>query len=246
MFLTALKEVEVFLFDMDGVLLDSSEGGIRIVETLFKNIYGQEMDAQKKNYLQQIWGHPGQEIMRRIFPDKSAEELRTAWEKVDSNPPKLFPYALNILQLLKKDGLLIGIATNRSLHSLIETCSEVLKEIDLLLTFSSSRSLEENRALLSPVRNDLPLFINNKGKPHPRFLTETLRYLRTNYGIPRKKVGFLGDTIADLQTASAAGIGFFGIVTSGQVTKEQWPSINLPPANTFSSITDFYFRLKEE
>ena len=109
-----MKKYKAILFDVDGTLLDTSEGIISSVEYAIKEMGLDDIPYEvKKTFV----GPPAQKSFQRVYglSDEKAMEaatlFRSQYGSVDFCKGKVYNGVVDLLQYLKDNGYKIGVAT---------------------------------------------------------------------------------------------------------------------------------------
>ncbi len=110
-----LKDIKGFIFDLDGTLLDSMAVWVKIYESLFTE-HGKTMPdgyLYHVNHLSMAEGakYTAQNTDIGLDEVAIANFWKTKAQVKYANEIKLKPYAYEILDLLSKRGVLLGVAT---------------------------------------------------------------------------------------------------------------------------------------
>ncbi len=223
----AVKNANVFVFDFDGVLIDSSDAEKDIIINVLKN-HGYQLGPKD---FAEFSGIPWTELFSRLgkkffwtpFMEKTVME-----ECLEISFKTVFPVAEGLIHKiteLRLAGYRIGILTNRSYESFV------------------------NAAELSKIDLDLFDFISTLDTPgHHKPSPLVWNYLHAQEKIySDDRIILFGDTISDYKCTEheTISISFFGI----NKKKEEFETAkNLPPelifANTLLAI-DFVFETKK-
>ena len=68
-------KIECLIFDVDGTLLGNSEDIIRLFQDIIVLYLGEDKKMSKHEILE-LWGPPGDEIFKKVFPSNILEK---AW-----------------------------------------------------------------------------------------------------------------------------------------------------------------------
>lgn len=119
------------IFDLDGTLLDTTEGVVNAVE---RTLFQLELIKPDNLNLEQFVGPPMQDSFQRYFGMDKEEALKAAnifrdnYKKKSLFMAKVYDDVFNLLELLKNENYKIAIATNKS-H---ENAIEILKQFRIL------------------------------------------------------------------------------------------------------------------
>ena len=175
---------EAVLFDLDGVLVDSFEVWLEVVNGAAR---GFGLPPVTRERVAAIFGQGIAEDARNLFPGRTPTEIRAAYQqafpqalgRMERNPE-----ALEVLARLAARGLAVAIVTNTQ-TSLVP---QVLAVTDLTEAVPVWVGLEPPR----------------REKPAPDLLFEGLARLRS----PPSRALMVGDTDYDERAAEAAGTAF--------------------------------------
>lgn len=186
-----LENIEAFLFDLDGTLIDSLDLHIEAFQWILNKL-GKSVP---KDRLDPLMGRTPQDIINEFFDDMSREELLSAASEKEDHLSKIvenvyvYPGIEEFLQKLQSIGVksIVISSTHKRLVKIL------LEKAGLFQYMTDTVSGDE-------VKN---------GKPDPEpFLQGTEKA-----GVPKSKVIAIGDSIHDYQSASSAGVHFIGILT---------------------------------
>jgi phosphoglycolate phosphatase len=184
------------VFDLDGTLQDSKIDYQKMTELvgeiLIREGISQSALGDRRAVYQIIRGGEDSLLELGLKAERVPVVLNlmteamnaTELEAADGVEPK--PNALQTLEILRQNGILLGIAT-RSHRVYAERCLAKMGMREYMLGVLA--------------RDDVPF-----PKPDPRHLFETIALLDVDPG----DVLYVGDTTTDLETASAAEVDFVG------------------------------------
>lgn len=179
-----MKRISVVIFDCDGVMFDSRQANINYYNSIL--IYF-NLPTMTEDQIRFIHMHTAEESIRYIFIDTPFVEQALAYRKHFSYTPFISdmviePKLKELLKMLKPEyGL--AVATNRS-----DTIGEVLESNGL-------------RDFFDIVVSSLDV---QNPKPHPESIYKILDF----YNILPGQSIYVGDSLVDWQTATAAGVNF--------------------------------------
>ena len=185
--------MRLVIFDVDGTLVDSQHMIVAAMERAFASI-GAEPPARQETL--SIVGLSLREAMQALTDadaatvDALAESYKAAFFDLRSDPAHhepLYPGAEQALDRLSaRDDVVLGIATGKSRRGV----DKVLERLDLAGRFETIQTAD-----------------THPSKPHPAMLFEAL----ADSGIEADRAVMIGDTVFDMQMASAAGIAAIGV-----------------------------------
>jgi phosphoglycolate phosphatase len=182
---TALRRYRGFIFDCDGVLIDSF-----VANTVYYNKYRTHFGLPPMCPEDEIYTHIQNvyDSLRRIVPAEHYEEALAYRSQIDYKDMLPFlsrePGIRKLLGWLKAQKFLLGVDTNR-----MDTVHLVFKAVDL-------------EGYFSPV-----MTVANTAAPKPD--PDGVRQILEAWGLSREDVVFLGDSSVDEQTAKNAGVDFW-------------------------------------
>jgi phosphoglycolate phosphatase len=178
---------KALLFDMDGVLVDSTESWRGALNDALRR-YGQE-ELTKERFISEFWGGDLFEILKRLGLDIGIGRFCNAIYPEHIDDVKIFPDTVETLEHLA--NLDKALVTNTSLN-----CTErILDKYGI------------RRYFLEIVTSDQVSY----GKPHP----EMLHLACERLGRSSDEVIMIGDTINDIIAARKAKCGSIGIGVDG-------------------------------
>jgi phosphoglycolate phosphatase len=191
------RDIRLIVFDWDGTLMDS-EG--QIVACLRAAMRDLGLAPLADDTLRNVIGLGLREAIDALVPgqDESfhtafAGHYRNHWFASENS--RLFDDARDVLELCKRQGFLLGVATGKSRRGL----DRVLVETGLDLCFDATRCADEAPS-----------------KPHPQMLVDIMQVLDV---LPGQTI-MVGDTEYDMEMATNAGAGKVA-VTTGVHTPER-------------------------
>ncbi len=179
-------KIRCVIYDCDGVLFDSIEANMRLYNDLCSAVGRIPLKEEEIKY---VHTHTVYEAIHYIFGEESGLEKRAleSLKQIDLREYivylKMEPYLLQILNLLKANGIIRVINTNRttSMKHIIERF-HLWPFFDMVVT---------------------ALDVKNP-KPHP----ESIEKIIQNFSLNKEETVFVGDSEVDQQTAKSAGIKF--------------------------------------
>ena len=190
-------KIQCIVFDWDGTLMDSEA---QIVHCLHMAIADLGLEPMDDDTVKNIIGLGLRESIDTLVPGRDAgfhrafvEAYREHWFAHEGSD--LFAGAREVLDLLKSNGIHLGIATGKARRGLIR----VLSETGLHDFFDATRCSDETVS-----------------KPHPQMLLEVMQELSVAPG----RTVMVGDTEYDMEMATNAGAAKIA-VRSGVHTEER-------------------------
>jgi len=179
-------KIRCVIYDCDGVLFDSIEANMRLYNDLCSAVGRIPLKEEEIKY---VHTHTVYEAIHYIFGEESGLEKRAleSLKQIDFREYivylKMEPHLLQILNLLKANGIIRVINTNRttSMKHIIERF-HLWPFFDMVVT---------------------ALDVKNP-KPHP----ESIEKIIQNFSLNKEETVFVGDSEVDQQTAKSAGIKF--------------------------------------
>jgi phosphoglycolate phosphatase len=194
-----LQGVQLIIYDLDGVLIDSTEAIVEAFEHTLNEI-GVEYEEDR---LMPLMGHGLIHILEEVLPEEHRGkewELRERYihhfQNSDTRLTRLLPDVEKTLRLLKERGYRQSVATNK-------TSSEAKRILELL-------GLDDVFDLVVGFL-DVP-----NAKPAPDMILYTLEKL----GVEKRHAVFVDDTAFGLKAGVEAGVNTVGILT-GYHSREQ-------------------------
>jgi phosphoglycolate phosphatase len=179
-------KIHCVIYDCDGVLFDSIEANKKLYNDLCALVGRTPLNEEEIKY---VHTHTVYETIHLIFGQDDALEKKAleSLKQIDLREYivylKMEPYLLQMLNLLKANGIMRAINTNRT---------------------TSMRHIME-RFGLSPFFNMVVTALDVKNpKPHPESIEKIIQTLNLN----KEETVFVGDSDVDLQTAKASGVKF--------------------------------------
>jgi len=183
-------KIQCIVFDWDGTLMDSEA---QIVHCLHRAIADLGLEPMDDDTVKNIIGLGLRESIDTLIPGRDAafhrafvEAYREHWFSHDGS--SLFKGAREVLDLLKSQGILLGIATGKARNGL----GRVLDETGLAGFFHATRCSDEAIS-----------------KPHPQMLLDLMQEL----SVPPEETVMVGDTEYDMEMATNAGAGKIAVRT---------------------------------
>jgi phosphoglycolate phosphatase-like HAD superfamily hydrolase len=182
---SSLRRFKGFIFDCDGVLIDSLKANV-VYYNKYRTHFGlPPMTPEDEHYthIQNVY-----DSLRRIVPAEHYEAALAYRSQIDYRDMLPFlcrePGIRRLLGWMKAAGFLLGVDTNR-----MDTVHLVFKAVDL-------------EGYFSPV-----MTVANTAAPKPD--PDGVRQILAAWGLKREDVAFLGDSSVDEETAKNAGVAFW-------------------------------------
>jgi len=181
----ALHGVKGFIFDCDGVLVDSKDAN-RMYYNLVRQKLGMlSMTPEEEEY---VHAHAVAASIARIVPADRLEEAEAARREIDFAEMLEYTYLepglVELLEGLKEKGYRLGVNTNRT-----DSMEMLLETFDLTHFFD-------------------PVITAGKVS-HPKPNPEGVHRILREWDVTRHQVAYIGDSVVDEQTARAAGVSFW-------------------------------------
>ena len=183
-----MKKYKLYLFDLDGTLLDSDQMIIETFHYLYKLYKPSDFKVDEAKLLT-FSGPPIKITLKQEFLEVNQDELLKVWRKESiKNYPiftKLFPGTLEILSTLVEKNYKVAIVTNKH-RVAADEAFKLFGIADLGIWSISGDDIKEQ-------------------KPSPEGLFKAMDH----FGIKDKsEVVYIGDSIYDAKTAENAGVDF--------------------------------------
>lgn len=183
---TSKWKIHCVIYDCDGVLFDSIEANMRLYNDLCAAVGRFPLREEEIKY---VHTHTVYEAIHFIFGQGDGLEKRAleSLKQIDLREYivylKMEPYLLQILNLLKANGIIRVINTNRT-----TSMKHIMERFHLWPFFDMVVTA---------------LDIKNP-KPHP----ESIEKIIQNFSLNKEETVFVGDSEVDQQTAQSSGIKF--------------------------------------
>ena len=174
-----MNDIELVLFDLDGVLIDSKEN-MRTSWSAVQMAFG--IKAPFSNYFSKI-GRPFFDILELIGIEQDVEKIKSVYDLVSSCRSDLISVhreSIELLRALKSLGLRIGIVTSKNRERTEEIVSKMGIAFDVI---------------------DSPA-PGLRGKPSPDPLKRAMACLK----VQSANTIYVGDMDVDFQSSRAAGV----------------------------------------
>jgi len=183
-------DITLIVFDWDGTLMDSEA---QIVSCLHAAIDDLHLEPMDDDSVKNVIGLGLKEAIDMLAPGRDdrfhqafVEHYRHYW--FSSENSTLFDGVFEILNLLKEQQFLLGVATGKARRGL----NKVLEETGLISFFDATRCADEAFS-----------------KPHPQMLEDLMDEL----GVLPAQTIMVGDTEYDMEMATNAGTGKVAVTT---------------------------------
>ncbi len=179
-------KIRCVIYDCDGVLFDSIEANMRLYNDLCSAVGRTPLKEEEIKY---VHTHTVYEAIHFIFGEESGLEKRglESLKQIDLREYivylKMEPYLLQTLNLLKTNGILRAINTNRT-----TSMKHIMERFHLWPFFDMVVTALD-------VKNP---------KPHPESIEKIIQVLHLN----KEEIVFIGDSEIDQQTAKSSGVKF--------------------------------------
>lgn len=182
----------LIVFDCDGTLVDSQQ---LIVEAARQTLLAHGLEPLEASAVRAVIGLSLELALAQLVPDADERMLislvatyRASWRLLRTQGvlEPLFPRAREVLDILDRNGHLLGVATGKSRAGLLQ----VLDHHGLTARFVSFQTADRHPS-----------------KPHPSMLQEAMR----ETGSEPSETLMVGDTSFDMEMARAAGARAIGV-----------------------------------
>jgi phosphoglycolate phosphatase len=183
---TVKWRIKCVIYDCDGVLFDSIEANTRLYNDLCSVVGRVPLKEEEIKY---VHSHTVYEAIHFIFGEEDRLEKRAleSLKQIDLREYigylKMEPYLLQILNLLKANGIIRAINTNRT-----TSMPHIMERFHLWPFFDMVVTALD-------VKNP---------KPHP----ESIEKIIQKFNLNKEEAVFIGDSEVDQQAAKSAGIKF--------------------------------------
>ena len=183
-----MKKYKLYLFDLDGTLLDSDPMLFETFRYLYKVYKPKDFTYDEKKIIT-FSGPPIKETLLKEFPEMDQEEMLQIWrrESIKNYPiyTKLFPGSLEILSTLIKKGYNVAIVTNKHRAAADEAFSLFgIADLGVWAVCGDEAGRQ---------------------KPNPDGVYVAMKH----FGVEDKRdVVYIGDSVYDAKTAENAGVDF--------------------------------------
>lgn len=182
----------LIVFDCDGTLVDSQQ---LIVEAARQTLLAHDLEPLEPSAVRAVIGLSLELALAQLVPDADERTLislvatyRARWRLLRARGvlEPLFPRTREVLDVLDRNGHLLGVATGKSHSGLLQ----VLDHHGLTALFVSFQTADRHPS-----------------KPHPSMLQEAMR----ETGSAPAETLMVGDTSFDMEMARAAGARAIGV-----------------------------------
>jgi HAD superfamily hydrolase (TIGR01549 family) len=207
-----MKGIRCIIFDVDGTLVDNTISIISLFQDLVIKYLGDSKKMSQAEVLD-LWGPPGDEIFKRIFPP---DKFNEAWTE--------------FLELYREHHSKDGFFSRQDLLAFRD-------KVQFLAIFTGkSRQTNEISMSTLGIRDCFDLIYTGndvgRSKPYPDALFRILEDLE----LQKNEVIFIGDSHLDVEAGKAAGISTIG-ATWGAVEIDKLKKSN--PDLLFEKPQDF-------
>ncbi len=178
-----------YIFDLDGTLIDSSEG---IVKSVIETIHVMKLEELSEEFIKECIGPPiADSIGKKVgYSQETINQFYDVFRPIYKNNHlmecKIYDGIVNMLKCLKKSEFKLGIATNKR----VDYTKTLLSSIGLLDYFNTVCAL------------DL------EGKKNK---TQIVKDCMNNLNAHPEECVMIGDSRSDQEAAVACGIKFIGV-----------------------------------
>ncbi len=181
------------LFDCDGTLVDSQQSIIAAMREAWR---AHDLDDPDPEAVRRVVGLPLDTAIIHLRPEATPREMQSLGEhyraaffrqrQSDTFEEPLYDGAVEALDALDAEGILLGVATGKSRRGLRAT----LERHGLAARFVTTRTADDG-----------------PGKPNPHMVQRAM----AETGVDPACVVMIGDTVFDIQMARAAGVATIGV-----------------------------------
>ena len=209
-----MKKYKLYLFDLDGTLLDSDQMLVETFRYLYK-VYKPKDYVMDEKKITTFSGPPIKETLLKEFPEMDQDEMLKIWRKESiKNYPlftKLFPGTLELLSTLVEKNIACAVVTNKH-RAAADEAFKIFGIKDLGVYSVCGDEVVEQ-------------------KPNPDGIYKAMDHFGIN---DKKDVIYIGDSIYDYRTSENADVDF-GLVS--------WTPRKLPENARISLKIDSFFDL---
>lgn len=180
---------QCIIFDLDGTLLDTSEGIIKALdETIIALGYNDISLEEKMTFI----GPPISQSLKRVYNINDDDAIyglnifREIYEKKYIYNAKLYPHIIELLDFLLNKKLYISIAT----YKREDMAKKIIKYFSLDKYFNTINGSDINNTLTK---------------------SDIIRNSISNTSFSKEDIVMIGDTISDYNASKEIGINFIGV-----------------------------------
>ena len=191
--------IKAVLFDMDGVLVDSFEAWLHLVNATARHFGAPEVE---RSQFRALYGQSTEEDARIFFPGCTVAEVEAFYAghfAKFSHYVRSDPEAAHVLMILHHQGIRTAVITN--------TLSSVARDI------------------LKDVKVEAEVLLGSDDVAQPKPAPDIVHRACDLLGVSPSEALVVGDSRYDRQAAAAAGARFAGLGTEGEVTLQQLPDV---------------------
>lgn len=187
---------KLVIFDWDGTLMDSVPKIVNVLQLAAKQC-GVEIPSDED--AKSIIGLSLSTAVEKLFPHDEGKwpDLAKAYQEVykvgDNTPTPLFSGAIELLNILESDKVLLAVATGKSRTGL----NRLMAQTNTTDYFCMTKTADEAQS-----------------KPHPDMLEQIL----ASTGVAAEEAVMIGDSLLDVEMARQAGVAAIGL-THGAATR---------------------------
>ena len=195
-----MNNIRTMLFDLDGTILDTNE---LIIRSFMEALRGIVPKSFSREHIIPSMGQPLENQLRLFSGQDDVAMLVPAYREVNlrlhDELVKPFDYVVEVLDRLRREGIRLGVVTTK-----------IRLTTEKGLRFAGIYDYMDAIVTIDDVTH---------AKPHPEPVAKAMELLRAD---PATTV-MVGDSVVDMQSASAAGAVGVGVAWSlkgGQILKE--------------------------
>ncbi|MBU0671132.1 HAD hydrolase-like protein [Patescibacteria group bacterium] len=191
-----IKDKRIFIFDMDGTVVDTMGGYANLAGRLISERYDLDFVEAQEGYLQTS-GVPFYQQLDILFPGNKRNYETSVLFEIDkikiSKRASLFPGLEELLRFIRLKGIIKIISSNN-----------FQKNVDVFIKKYPNLSFD----LALGAKKDF-----KKGEKH-------LGYISRKFDVNKKSMLFIGDSLKDAENTLAFGVDF--IAKTGTFTEERF------------------------
>ena len=183
------KQYALIIFDWDGTLYDSFHSTLSYLKQAVIDLKFPMFDDTEFTALSGLSIAHIIDALYSDLPEANREMLKIRYRfhaLLHQNSIILYPDAKNVLESLRSQGYLLGIATGKGAEGLARDLAALKMDSWFDVTRTADKTFP---------------------KPHPLMLEQIMEILN----VPAKKTLFIGDSILDMQTATNAHVDAIGV-----------------------------------